>query len=60
MKGSASSVSQMASQMHFAVHCESVIFHRYVLEKLRKDYWLSILFHLIYRQFNLRKLSGHN
>ena len=57
MKGSASSVSQMASQMHFAVHCESVICHRYVLEKLRKDYWLSILFNLIYRQFNLRQLS---
>jgi len=52
-----SSVSQMASQMHFAVHCEAVICHRYVLEKLRKDYWLSILFNLIYRQFNLRQLS---
>ena len=58
MNGSASSVSQMACQMHFAVHCESVICYRYVLEMLRKDYWLSILFNLIYRQFNLRQLSA--
>ena len=36
MKGSASSVSQMASQMHFAVHCESVICQRYVLESYEK------------------------